>query len=476
LKKPALVSSICTFMLLASNLCSTNAYASSYQPTLKAVYLNGNLINKPYGIVHNGTTYMPIWYTMQALNRLGITNNWDGSTWSLTAPSNLTVDLTNLPKNTTGPKAIFLNNTMVQRVDGIAAVDPSSNQPTTYMPIWYMMQILKRIGVQSSWDGTHWQMTLQNGNKLVVFGWTTNTQSINDAEEHSDILNQIGNDTYTVNSDGTISGSPMPALVSYAQSHQMSVYATVANLDNNGFDEQLMSKILNSTTLSNALLQNLVNLAVQNGYSGINLDFEMMAPADCTPLTSFISNLHTQLHNAGKLLNVTVPAETSLTNEPWNGAYNYSAIGNNSDMVSIMAYDYTWLNNPPGAIAPLWWDDQILSYATSVIPSNKILLGLGTYGYDWNQSGTASASSIGNIDSLLQSKNISPAWDTKDSVPYFTYMDSNGSTHTVYYENQQSLSQKLDLVSKYQLAGVAIWRMGLEDQGLWNALQAVQGP
>lgn len=101
---------------------------------------------------------MPIWYIMQMLKGLHITSSWNGSVWNLSVPGNVTPELSNLD-GSSGSKAIDINGQVVEHVTDIAYPDPSSHVPTSYMPIWYVQQSLKRIGVGQTWDGTNWRMT-----------------------------------------------------------------------------------------------------------------------------------------------------------------------------------------------------------------------------------------------------------------------------------------------------------------------------
>lgn len=102
------------------------------------------------------TTYMPIWYVMQLLNTLGIKSTWNGHDWHLN--TSLTLNLVNI-KAGTGSTSIYLNGTLVQRVNTKAEIDPSTNRATTYMPIWYVQQMLNRLGLTSTWNGTTWTVT-----------------------------------------------------------------------------------------------------------------------------------------------------------------------------------------------------------------------------------------------------------------------------------------------------------------------------
>ena len=111
----------------------------------------------------NTTTYMPIWYIMQMLKTLNIRSTWDGRNWRLTAATQ-PIRAALLPGK--GSMHLYLNGKLVQSLSGIYAKDPSTRKNTTYMPVWYVMQLLKTINMSSVWDGTTWTLmnkTTQSG-------------------------------------------------------------------------------------------------------------------------------------------------------------------------------------------------------------------------------------------------------------------------------------------------------------------------
>ena len=112
----------------------------------------------------NKTTYMPIWYVMQMLKTLKINSTWDGDNWKLTTENHPILEKTSPGK---GSMHLYLNGTLVQNVTGVYAKDPTTGKNTTYMPIWYVMQLLKTLNISSSWDGMTWTVTnnaAQSGN------------------------------------------------------------------------------------------------------------------------------------------------------------------------------------------------------------------------------------------------------------------------------------------------------------------------
>ncbi|GMA51075.1 hypothetical protein GCM10025857_24320 [Alicyclobacillus contaminans] len=132
---------------------------AGFHPVLstKTVSLNGNLVSSPKGFSYQGTSYLPVYYVMHALDSIGIHSTWNGSAWHLQVPSGIQVDLSQISVGS-GDVSIYINNTLVKRVYGLVYPDPASGKPTTYLPIWYAMGVFQRMGITPSWDGTHWNM------------------------------------------------------------------------------------------------------------------------------------------------------------------------------------------------------------------------------------------------------------------------------------------------------------------------------
>lgn len=184
-----------TFATLASVaiLAATTmpiAYASTASPkmTKAKIILNGAMFSEPYKFVGGNpqTTYMPIYYVQQLINKaLNIQSSadmWNGNlkTWKLSV-SNKT---TKVISNGSGT-AIYINGTVIEDAPTKAAVDPSSGKPTTFMPIWYVQQLLNQVlGLNSTtdvWDGSAstptWTITTQASATSTGSGTSTTTST-----------------------------------------------------------------------------------------------------------------------------------------------------------------------------------------------------------------------------------------------------------------------------------------------------------
>lgn len=469
---------IISSLVVVTTLLSTSADASTF--TQKNIDLNGSILSRPDAIVasdgSNETTFMPIWYIGKALTAAGFTQSWNGQTrtWSLSTSG--TTNFSNLQVGS-GSAAISVNGVIVKRARMYVEKDPVAGwngQATVYLPIYYIQQILNDAGISSTWNGQTWSMTTNSATTSIstspiILGFVTDygndTNSLEDYEQNPE-LNQMNTFTGLISGNGSVSGNLFAQAEVYAKGMNQPAYLTVAdiNAQTGNIDGNLVNQVLSNTSYTDNLIQNLVNLVKNTSFTGINIDFEQFAISDRSAFSEFLLNLSAKLHAVGKKLSVDVPAVTNA-----ESAYDYGTIGAVSDEVIVMAYDYSYPGTPAGPIAPIGWVSQVLSYATSQIPASKLLLGIPAYGYDWSK-GQAQALSLTQIDSIISTYNITPNWDATDEVPYFNYTE-NGVNNTVYYENAQSTGDELTLVQEYHLAGIAIWRIGLEDSSFWSAIQ-----
>lgn len=168
----ALLISTSLLASISTSFATTAQAASNYTSYATHIYLNGKNISNPYHIVakeyptaKQSTSWLAIWYLMQALKLMDIQSTWNGETWNLELPSGMSVDLSLPPKQQrlySGQMAISVNGTTVQYTPRISYRDPGGNVTTSYTPIWYLMQVLRRVGIQCSWDGTNWKMAQGN--------------------------------------------------------------------------------------------------------------------------------------------------------------------------------------------------------------------------------------------------------------------------------------------------------------------------
>ena len=216
-------------------------------------------------------------------------------------------------------------------------------------------------------------------------------------------------------------------------------------------------------------ISNIVNLINEKNYDGVNIDFEFIPTWTRDSYTSFIKGLSRELKQYNKILVVSVFPKIDV---PINlqGAYDYSAITPHVDRIVMMTYDHHWSTGPSGPVAPINWVESNIKYALEYISSDKLLLGIANYGYNWGQNQIGEDISTKKALNLAAEKGTEILWNNEYKVPYFNYYDVDGLKHEVWFENSYSLEHKLALVTKYNLKGIAIWRLGNETERFWKII------
>lgn len=273
-----------------------------------------------------------------------------------------------------------------------------------------------------------------------------------------------------VRTDDTYTNINRPAVRSM-QARGIDVIPTVTNLRNGDWNVDIVQKMLHDPAARRTHIRELVELARTEGYDGLDVDYEDLSGDDRTAYTQFLTELGDELHAAGKVLTTAVHPKTSNAGyDDRNLAQDYRAIGAAVDQVRVMTYDYSWDTSPPGPVAPAAWVEKVIAWTVTQIPRDKVVLGIDLMGYNW--SGGRGVTVDHRHAQTLADKHRATVHRSEDGTPWFTYRDSSGDRHEVWYEDARSASAKLELVSEYDLGGVFFWRLGGEDSKVWSATRA----
>ncbi|HJQ37743.1 MAG TPA: glycosyl hydrolase family 18 protein [Thermoanaerobaculia bacterium] len=257
------------------------------------------------------------------------------------------------------------------------------------------------------------------------------------------------------NPDGTVRLSGETAQLRSALAGTL-LMPTIKNYANGSFDGAMVTTIVNSDTLRAQHADAIVQAVVQNGYDGVDVDYERISSGAKAGYTTFIQLLAAKLHASKKQLSVTVQANSS--------ALDWPAIGAAADSVKIMAYDYHWTTSAAGAIAPLDWLDKVAADAERLL-GQKAMIGLPWYGYDW--LGTAGVGvTYAQAMSKAQSAGIAVGRDANGEATY-TY-----DGRTVFFQDAESYRRKVEsIIARHGgIGGFAHWRVGAEDPAIWDVV------
>lgn len=232
----------------------------------------------------------------------------------------------------------------------------------------------------------------------------------------------------------------------------------------------IFNKILTDPVLRTALVDSVMQLMRDVGFDGLNLDTEFVRPGDRHLYTQFVSELSAALRGEGYIITADLPAKVSDDpNHSWAGGFDIKALAPHLDFIAIMAYDEHGYVTTAGPVASIGWVEDVIGYTMSVVPPEKILLGLAGHAFDWKVGAKyPKYTSYAGVMSTAAGVGAAVMWDAASQTPFIKYTDpANGEKREAWFENGDSYTRKFELVDKYGLGGIALWRLGLEDPRLW---------
>lgn len=201
---------------------------------------------------------------------------------------------------------------------------------------------------------------------------------------------------------------------------------------------------------------------VAKDYNGIQIDFESVHPNDRAQFYAFLTDLKKALGD--KTLSIAVPARVKKYE---NDSFNYKELSQIVDRIFIMAYDEHWSGSRPGPVASYDWCDKVSEYAVSVIPKDRLVMGIPFYGRSWQDKKHDRALRFSTAQNLIK-ENTDDMVPLKGSDPGFEFEDS--VKVTVYYETPDSIMKKAHIYQSDGIQGIGFWRVGQESREIWDIL------
>lgn len=296
------------------------------------------------------------------------------------------------------------------------------------------------------------------------------------AENRSPYLTYLALFSYRVNRDGTLNVPPAGNLFQTANANNTAMAMVITNLEEGQFSEELGHIIVTVSAVQNTLLTEIINTALQQGFRDVHFDLEFLPGDDREAYNQFLRTAKERLSQEGLLVSTALAPKTSGTQTgQWYEAHDYAAHGEIVDFVVLMTYEWGYSYGPPMAVSPLNSVRDVIEYAVSVIPPEKILMGQNLYGYDWTLpfvegGGPAQAVSPQQATQIAIENNAAIQFDPVAQAPFFTYTDSAGADHEVWFEDARSIQGKFDLIREFNLLGIAYWKLGLVFPQNWLLL------
>ena len=260
----------------------------------------------------------------------------------------------------------------------------------------------------------------------------------------------------------------------YIEDAKMEGYKVWAMFNTEGSPAKA-SKFLNNADARKACVKMMKEFILKYDLDGINLDFENMYQSDRDLYSQFVKEMADMCHSVGAILSVDV-TKYEATSPTYSLCYDRKTIAKYADYVALMAYDQngTW-STTAGSVADLKWTENAVIKTLEEVPNEKLLLGIPFYARIWetNSGGKViktSAVGMATVAKRIEENNATIRYDEKTGQNYAEWTSGN-STFKVWIEDKTSIKARLDLVEKYDLAGVASWSKTFETSDIWEYIE-----
>lgn len=237
------------------------------------------------------------------------------------------------------------------------------------------------------------------------------------------------------------------------------VMPMLSNGDNGKFNGAALHRIFADPKKTDRLIHDVVKFLLKNKFNGINVDFEELEESNDEILINFEKKLYDTLHQHGLLVTQNV--------SPFNEDYNYKELAKYNDYIFLMAYDQHSESSKPGPVSDQRWIQNAVNKLAAKVSPSKIVLNLAAYGYDWSKDTT---------ETLTYQEALTVARESDGHVKFdndtynlsYKYYDGEDKIHEVYFTDAATNFNTLRFATEYGLAGTAVWRLGSEDDRLWD--------
>ena len=266
---------------------------------------------------------------------------------------------------------------------------------------------------------------------------------------------------------GVVDGIASPSYVQQAHALGLEVWALIDDFthrEDNGVDPQ---EILSYTSKRTAIIEVLMSEADRCGFDGINVDFEKVTEDGSQDYIQFIRELSVACRQKGLVLSVD-----NYVPHNYNAHYKWAEQGVMADYVIIMGYDEHYNGSAPGSVASLGYVRDGIENTLKLVPREKVILGVPFYTRVWTETDEgvkSSALGIEEAKAWIEANHVDLYWQ-KELGQYYGELPLENGIKMVWMEDEESLKLKMNLARENDLAGVACWKLGLEDEEAWTAI------
>lgn len=269
---------------------------------------------------------------------------------------------------------------------------------------------------------------------------------------------------YLQDTQGNIADISSADYVRQAHDRGMKVWGLIDNFTADVSTTDTLSQLSSRQNI----ISQLMSSAEKTGLDGINVDFETLSEDAGPHFLQFLRELSIECHKRNLVLSVDNPVPEDFTSH-----YDRGEQGEVVDYVIIMGYDEHYVGSEePGSVASLPWVEKGVVDTLTEVPAERTILAIPFYTRLWKITGgalTSEAIGMDQAQKAIKENKAEPIWDGSVGQNTASY-EKDGSSYEIWLEDAKSIAEKVKLIPKYKLAGVAQWKLGFENSSIWKVI------
>ena len=233
-----------------------------------------------------------------------------------------------------------------------------------------------------------------------------------------------------------------------------------------------MLEVLSKTSTREKLINELVGEVIKYNIDGINIDFEKITASSAPHYIQFLREISIKCRSNGIVLSVDnyVPAA-------YNMFYDREEQGVVADYIIVMGYDEHHASSEvSGSVSSLSFFKKGMMDTLEEVPASRVIMAMPFYTRIWketteggNTKVTSEARSMDSAWNFMTENGAEPEWN-QESGQYYAEFEQDGVLYKCWFEEEESIEQRMIAVSEQEIAGVAAWRLGFERSNVWNTI------
>ncbi len=305
----------------------------------------------------------------------------------------------------------------------------------------------------------------------------TGSRSGREIDKVGEHLTYLAIFSYAVKRDGSLTAVEDKLSLTAALNDRVAPLMVLTNFEQGQFKTEIATAILTNEVLQDRVLNEALQIMGEKGYRGLDFDFEYLGVANRDRYVRFLEKARRVLKARGYFISTALaPKLRAGQRGVLYEGHDYQAIGQVVDFIFFMTYEWGWSGGEPMAVSPISQMRSVMRYAVSVVPRQKIMMGMPLYGYDWTLpyvKGGKFAKSVSpqRALELALRYGVSINYDRTSQAPWFRYTDEQGKQHEVWFEDARSVQAKFDLVKELGVRGFFYWVLGNDFPQNWLLIE-----